>query len=176
MKRILLIGAQGSGKSTQAKLLSEFLGVPLISTGEYFRNLALSESKEGKMIKPILDAGKLVDDKITSEIVKKRLDEDDCQSGFIMDGYPRNLEQVSYFDPQFDKVFYLNVTDEEIIKRLSARGRKDDTPELIKTRLDIYNEVTVPLLKHYQKQGVLVEIDGMGKVEKIHQNLRSNFL
>ena len=176
MKRILLIGAQGSGKSTQAKLLSEFLGVPLISTGEYFRNLAASESDEGKMIKAILDAGKLVDDKITSEIVKKRLDENDCQNGFIMDGYPRNLAQVNYFDSQFDKVFYLNVSDEEIVKRLSERGRKDDTPEFIKTRLDIYKEVTVPLLKHYQKQGVLVEIDGMGKVEKIHQDLRSNFL
>ncbi|MBI2018373.1 nucleoside monophosphate kinase [Candidatus Daviesbacteria bacterium] len=176
MKRILLIGAQGSGKSTQAKLLSEFLGVPVVSTGEVFRNLAASESDEGKMIKAILDAGKLVDDKITSEIVKKRLDEDDCQNGFIMDGYPRNLEQVNYFDPQFDKVFYLNVSDEEIIKRLSVRGREDDTPELIKTRLDIYSEVTVPLLKHYQKQGVLVEIDGMGQVEKIHQDLRSNFL
>lgn len=174
MKRILFIGTQGSGKSTQAKLLSEFLGVPLISTGEYFRNLASSESEEGKMIKAILDAGKLVDDKITSEIVKKRLDQDDCRRGFVMDGYPRNLEQVSYFDPQFDKVFYLNVLDEEIIKRLSARGREDDTPELIKTRLDLYYEQTLPLLDYYQTKGVLTEFDGMGNVQKIQDEIKKS--
>src|SRR3989338_507134 len=126
--KILLIGPQGSGKSTQASLLAEYLGIPKISTGDIFRKLP--------KVKEILAAGKLVDDETTAEIVKKRLQETDCQNGFILDGYPRNITQKELFDPQFEKVIYLKVPDEELMKRLLARGREDDTPESIRTRLN----------------------------------------
>ncbi len=172
--KILLIGPQGSGKSTQADLLSQFLNIPKISTGDIFRKLSQEESLEAQRVKTILSEGKLVDDETTAAIVQKRLGENDCQSGFILDGYPRNIRQAEIFNPDFDKVFYLNVPDEEVIKRLMSRGRADDTPKLIKTRLYLYHEQTKPLLDYYRKQNKLNEIDGIGSIEKIQDELRKS--
>lgn len=162
--KILLIGAQGSGKSTQAKLLAEYLKVPFISTGDIFRGMTL--------VKQILDEGKLVDDQTTSKIVKDRLSQPDCQSGFVMDGYPRNLEQVKIFDPGFDKAFYLDVPEKVVIERLTKRGRGDDTPESIKMRLGLYYKQTEPLLKFYRNLRILNEIDGLGTIEQVQQRIR----
>lgn len=162
--KILLIGAQGSGKSTQAKLLAEYLKVPFISTGDIFRRMAL--------VKKILDEGKLVDDQTTCKIVKDRLKQPDCKLGFVLDGYPRTIEQVRLFDPGFDKVFYLDVPEEVVIERLTKRGRSDDTPESIKMRLDLYYQQTEPLLAYYRNLGILSEIDGLGTIEQIQQRVR----
>ena len=170
MNRILLIGPQGSGKSTQAKLLAESLNIPLISTGDIYRQLQSVD----EIIRKILNEGRLVDDQTTSRIVKERLSKDDCQMGFIMDGYPRTVEQLKLFDPSFDKVFYLDVSEGEVIKRLMARGRTDDTDELIGRRLDLYYKQTAPLLDYYKKAGILVNIDGKGDVEKVKQDLRDH--
>src|SRR3989304_10295482 len=161
MSKILLIGPQGSGKSTQAKLLAEYLRIPAIATGDIFRTLVQADNDMGRKLKNILSEGKLVDDSITCEIVRQRLSQSDCRSGFVMDGYPRTIEQMKIFDPEFDKVFYLNVLEEEVIKRLMARGREDDTEQLIKTRLDLYNKQTKPLLDYYRNLGILSEIDGV---------------
>lgn len=171
-KRILLVGAQGSGKSTQAKLLAEFLNVPVISTGEIFRKLATEDSEEGRRIRGILQKGRLVDDETTSKIVEARLKETDCQAGFVIDGYPRNIEQVNFFDPNFDTVFYLKVPESVVLERLMQRGREDDTPDLIKTRLALYYQQTEGLLKYYQNKEILVEIDGAGIVETIQSSIR----
>lgn len=172
-RKILLIGPQGSGKSTQAKLLSEFRSVPVISTGEIFRKLAEEDSSEGRRIKEILDEGRLVDDGVTAEIVKSRLEKPDCQGGFVLDGYPRSFEQIRLFDPKFDKVFYLKLSDESIMERLLKRGRVDDTPEAIKTRLNFYREQTQPLLDHYENVGILVEIDGEKSIDEVQSEIRS---
>lgn len=171
MNKILLIGPQGSGKSTQAKLLGEFLKVPIISTGDIFRK----QASVNEIIRTILQEGKLVDDETTSQVVKDRLSEEDCQNGFIMDGYPRTVEQMKIFDPGFNKVFYLDVPQDMVIKRLMARGRADDTSELIRQRLDLYYKQTQPLLDYYKKMGILLNIDGRGEIEKIQQDLRSHF-
>lgn len=173
--KILLIGPQGSGKSTQAKLLSEFLGIPNISTGDIFRNLSKDNSEDGQKVRTILGAGKLVDDEMTAGIVKKRLQEEDCKKGFILDGYPRNIRQVEIFDPEFDKVIYLKASSEEVLRRLLERGREDDTKELIETRLNLYFEQTKPLLEYYMNHGKLVEIDGLGDIEKIQREIRKHF-
>ncbi|MDD5146979.1 MAG: nucleoside monophosphate kinase [Candidatus Daviesbacteria bacterium] len=170
--KILLIGPQGSGKSTQADLLAKDLNLPRISTGDIFRELSLQDSEEGRKIKGILNSGKLIDDLETAKIVEQRLNKDDCRKGFILDGYPRNREQQQIFDPKVDKVFDLEVPDDEVIKRLLARDREDDTMETIKKRLSLYHEQTVPLLDYYKNQGILIEIDGMGNIEDIYRRIK----
>lgn len=169
--KILFIGPQGSGKSTQGKLLAQHLNIPYLSTGEIFRNLSEEDSGEGKRIRQILSEGKLVDDATTSEIVKKKLSESDFKDNFILDGYPRTLEQLNSFDPGFDKVVYLKVPQEELIQRLLQRGREDDTLELIKTRLELYFAQTEPILDHFRQTGILVEIDGIGTVDQIQTKI-----
>ncbi len=172
--KILLIGSQGSGKSTQADLLALHLGVPKISTGDIFRKIREEDSDEGRRIKNILDSGQLVDDQITAEIVKKRLQQSDVQNGFILDGYPRNITQVELFDPGFDKVIYLKVPQDEVVKRLMNRGREDDTEELINKRLELYYQQTQPLLDYYQKQGKLIEVLGMGDINQIQDEIKKS--
>lgn len=172
--KILLIGPQGSGKSTQAEMLAQFLHIPKINTGDIFRKLSTEESEEAQRVKTILSEGRLVDDETTAAIVQKRLTEADCQNGFILDGYPRNINQVNIFDPNFDKVIYLNIPDEKVIKRLMGRGREDDTPELIETRLDLYHQQTKPLLDYYQNKGQLIEINGLGSLEGIQDEIRKH--
>lgn len=175
MKRVLLIGPQGSGKSTQAKLLGEYLKVPVISTGDIFRKLMQEDTDLGRTLKNILSEGKLVDDQTTSKTVQQKLSEPSYQNGFVMDGYPRNIEQVNIFDPKFEKVIYLKVPDEEVTKRLMARAREDDTPEAIRMRLNLYKEQTQPLLDYYQGKGILIEISGVGSIEEIQAEIRKQF-
>ncbi len=170
--KILLIGPQGSGKSTQAGLLAKEKNLPRISTGDIFRELSSQDSEEGRKIKAILNSGKLIGDLETAKIVEQRLKKDDCSNGFILDGYPRNKEQRKIFDPKVDKVFDLEVSDGEVVKRLLARGREDDIMEVIKKRLDLYHEQTAPLLDYYKNQGILVEIDGSGSIEEIQRRIK----
>lgn len=170
--RILLIGPQGSGKSTQAELLAQFLNIPKISTGDIFRQIAQEDSENGRKIREIQNSGKLVDDKTTAKIVEERLKQPDTKEGFIMDGYPRNLTQKDLFDPLFEKVFYLKVPDEEVTKRMLFRGRADDTEESIRTRLNLYYGQTKPLLDYYRQKGLLVEIDGIRSVMEIQDEIR----
>lgn len=173
--KILLIGPQGSGKSTQAKSLSEFLKVPFISVGDIFRKISLEDTEQGKRIKKILEGGQLVDDQTTSEIIRETLKDRDYQNGFVVDGYPRTEEQLRSYDPGFDKIFYLDVPEEEVIRRLLARGRSDDSYDLIKTRLDLYYKQTQPLLDYYKNNGKLIHIDGTGSIEKVQDEIREHF-
>lgn len=170
--KILMIGPQGSGKSTQAKLLSGYLKISFVSTGDIFRKLSQEDFGFGKIIRTILNEGRLVDDQTTYKIVKDRLNQPDCNNGFVLDGYPRNIEQLELFDPQFDKVIYLNVPEQEVIKRLLERGRSDDTPESIKIRLNLYYQQTQPLLDYYRQQGILIEINGIGDIQRIQDEIK----
>ena len=172
--KILLIGPQGSGKSTQASLLAQFLGVPKITMGDIFRQIAVSNTEEGQRIKGILDSGQLVDDQTTAGLVETRVYEEDAKNGFVMDGYPRTMEQINIFEPDFDKVIYLKVPRDEVIKRLLQRGRSDDSTELINKRLDLYYQQTESLLDHYQQKGILTEINGQGSVEDIQNEIRKH--
>lgn len=172
--KILLIGPQGSGKSTQAKLLAESLNVPHISTGDIFRRLTQKNVGIGQIIKEVLEQGKLVDDQTTSSIVRDRLQGDDCKEGFIMDGYPRNLEQLRKFDPEFDIVFYLNVPEKVVLERLLQRGRSDDTEESIRQRLDLYYQQTQPLLDFYKQGNKLTEISGIGDIQNIQDEIKKS--
>ncbi len=174
--RILLIGPQGSGKSTQGKLLAEYLKIPYISTGDIFREIATQDTEEGREVKDILESGQLVNDEKTTELVKRRLGRPDLARGFILDGYPRTPEQLNLFDDmnlKFDKILYLKIPEEKVIERLMKRGRADDTPDGVKTRLDLYNNKTEVLLESLKGYGALVEIDGEGSVDEIGQKIKT---
>ncbi len=170
--KILFVGPQGAGKSTQGKVLADFLKVPYISTGDIFRELSTQDNELANRVKSIMSAGNLVDDQTTSEIVKERLQKPDLKNGFIFDGYPRTLKQVEYFDPGFDKVVYLKVDDSESKRRLLERGREDDTDELIEQRLKVYHQLTDPILDYYQSQGNLITIDATQNIDEISLKLK----
>lgn len=170
--KILLTGYPGSGKTTQARILASKMGVPLISMGATLRSLALGDSKEAKKIKKAVENGDFVDDKLVSEIIQKRVTQSDCWRGYIMDGYPRSFSQFKFFDPHFDRVFYLVTPDEEVVDRLLKRQREDDTEELIKKRLEIQKNALEDLLFFFKKIHILTEIDGSQSVEKVHEDIR----
>lgn len=175
MTKILIIGPQGSGKSTQGKLLAEYLRIPFIATGDIFREIANEDTGEGRRIRQILDEGKLVDDKTVVKLIKKRVREDNCKNGFILDGYSRTLEQAkAVVDLNFDKAIYFNVSKDSVLERLLKRGREDDTEELIKKRLELYFQQTQPLLEYYKNLGILLEINGEGEIGKIQDDLRKS--
>ncbi|MBI4038540.1 nucleoside monophosphate kinase [Candidatus Daviesbacteria bacterium] len=172
--KILLIGPQGSGKSTQGRLLEQNLQIPYISTGDIFRQIAQQNSEEGKKIKQILESGQLVDDQTTARLLEERVKKPDCQNGFILDGYPRNLEQVKLINLNFDKVFFLNTPKEVALDRLLKRGRSDDTEESITKRLTLYYQQTEALLDYYKNQGILAGIDGRGEIQSIQDEIKKS--
>ena len=163
---IIIYGPQGSGKSTQAQLLAEKLKVPHIQTGEIYRQISQEDNVLGKKVKKLLDAGDLIDDETTYTIVDRYLI--DVKKGFIIDGFPRTLVQAQRGPFSVDKVFYLKLDDQECVTRLLGRGRYDDTAEIINQRLKLYHQQTQPILDYYRELGKLVEIDGSGTIEEVH--------
>lgn len=168
--RVLITGPQGSGKTTQAKLLAEFLDVGMISMGEMMRKRSEIDDELGRKIRQDLAEGKLVDDEVIAKAAKEEVEK--SRNNFVMDGYPRSLHQMELYDPNFDKVVYLEIPDEEIQERLLKRARADDTPELIKERLNIYHNMTKPLLDHYKNQGILKILNGVGSIDEIQGEIR----
>jgi adenylate kinase len=174
----LLLGPQGSGKGTQAKRISAEYGIPHIATGDMLRAAIAARTPLGSRVKPILESGRLVPDDLMIELIRERLDEDDTQSGFVLDGYPRTTVQAEALDATLREigreltiVFELQVADEICIERLLKRareeGRPDDTPEAIRTRLDLYHRETEPLVEHYRAQGILVGIHADGTPNQV---------
>lgn len=172
--KIILIGIQGAGKSTQGNLLSEKLRIPYLSTGHIFREMAKEKTSLGRYIKEIMNAGFLIPDEKTVEIVTKYLKKPEYKNGYILDGFPRTLEQVKMFKNGVDKVVYLKVSDKEALWRLSYRNgdnRKDETLPAIRKRIELFHELTEPVLGWYRKTGILVEVDGERSIEEIHKEI-----
>lgn len=171
--KIIFLGPQGSGKSTQAQLLSEVLKLPRIEMGQLFRDIAASDiSEEAKEIKKSLSSGVLVPDEIAVKTLHLEVEKSKYSGGFILDGYPRNINQYDGLNFKPDFVFYVKVSDEEAIKRLSKRSREDDTPQLLAKRLSIYHDLTEPLLERFEKESVLKEVNGERSIEDIHQEIK----
>lgn len=174
--KIILIGIQGSGKSTQGNILSEKLDIPYLSTGHIFRNLAKEKTPLGRQIKLVMNAGLLISDRRTIKIVSDYLRRPDYEKGYIMDGFPRTLNQAEKFENGIDKVVYLRITDKEALWRISGRNeeREDDTLLAIRKRIDLFHKFTEPVIEYYRSKGKLVEIDGEKSVEEISKEILSH--
>lgn len=176
--RLLLIGPPGAGKGTQAARLSQAYGIPAISTGDIFRENVKNGTELGVKAKGYMDAGQYVPDSLTNELVRDRLGQDDVIDGFLLDGYPRTLQQVEELDDilgvsgsSLDAVVVLTADTDEVVSRLLKRsaeqGRSDDTDEVIRKRLDVYAEQTAPLTDVYAGRGLVVEVDGLGEIDEV---------
>ena len=176
-KHLLFLGPPGAGKGTQASLISKLNDYLHLSTGELLRNEVDNKTTLGIQIKEIINSGNLVDDQLVLEIVKQNLVLSD--KGWILDGYPRNISQADSLTKVLDKlnqplekVFYLNLKEDVLVKRLINRGRVDDNEKIIRTRLDIYIETTQPLIDYYKKQNILEYIDGDRDLKTISDDIR----
>jgi len=176
--RLLIMGPPGAGKGTQAKLIAEHYGIPPISTGDIFRAMKNADTPLARQVRAIMESGGYVSDEITNEIVKDRLAQSDCQAGFLLDGYPRTLQQVRTLDDYLaeterplDAVISLVADTEEVVARLLRRaeteGRSDDNDETIRVRLQVYAEQTEPLLDVYRSRDLLVEVNGLGEIDEV---------
>lgn len=172
--KIILIGIQGAGKSTQGNLLSKKLKIPYLSTGHIFRVLAKEHTPLGRYIKEVMNAGYLIPDKKTISIVSEYLSRPEYEKGYLLDGFPRTLIQAKAFKNYIEKVVYLKVSDKEALWRLSYRNgdvREDETLAAIRKRIELFYNLTKPVLEYYRKKGILVEVDGEKKVEEVYKEI-----
>ena len=175
---LLVLGPQGSGKGTQAKRISEVHGIPHVSTGDMFREAIAAGTSLGTQVAPILASGELVPDELTIALIRDRLGEEDARPGFVLDGFPRNVQQAEALDEMLigigrgiDTVLFFDVSDDLAAARMrgraAAEGRTDDTPEVIARRLAIYHEQTEPVVNRYRAAGVLVPLRAELTVDEV---------
>ncbi|MEM0979362.1 MAG: adenylate kinase [Cyanobacteria bacterium P01_H01_bin.58] len=180
--RLIFLGPPGAGKGTQAKKLSGFCHVPHISTGDILRTAVAHKTDLGKKAKHYMDAGELVPDELILDLIRERLTTEDALEGWILDGFPRNVDQATFLsdllveiDQPFDCAVNLEVPDEVIVSRLVQRGaqegRSDDTEETIKNRLEVYRKRTEPLIDFYRGRQKLFSVDGNRPVEVVAEEL-----
>ena len=182
-RRLLIVGPPGAGKGTQAVRLAESLSIPAISTGDIFRANVAGETELGVLAKSYMDAGEYVPDSVTNDMVRSRLSEDDAKDGFLLDGYPRTLDQVEALDATLselgtalDAVLLLQVETDAVVSRLvergRAEGRSDDTEATIRRRLEVYAEQTAPLIDVYENRGLVRRVDGMATIDEVTVSLQ----
>ena len=175
--QLIFVGPPGAGKGTQALIIAEFFHIPHISTGDILRAAVSEKTPLGEKAQSYMDRGELVPDQLLVEIVEERLKNPDAQDGWILDGFPRTVPQAEFFDKHLAKkglgnvrVVNLDVPDNILVTRLLARGRKDDTEETIRRRLEVYRDQTSPLINYYRDQ--LITIDGDRALEDVTESLK----
>jgi adenylate kinase len=178
------MGPPGAGKGTQAARIAASWGIPAIATGDIFRENRKNRTPLGLQVEAIMDAGDYVPNSLTNAVVASRLDEDDARSGFLLDGYPRTVDQIEYLDEllaskgqSLDAVIQLVADQDEVVQRLLKRaheqGRTDDTEETIRHRLELYDRETAPLIPVFRDRGLLVEVDGLGEIDDVAGRIAS---
>lgn len=177
--RIVLLGAPGCGKGTQAERLSASLAVPAISTGEMLRAAVAAGSELGRRVEGVMASGALVEDDLMADVVRDRLGQADAEVGFLLDGYPRTAPQAETLDEilngrQLDHVVTIDVPDEALVQRIVLRGRgADDREEVVRERLQVYGAQTEPLIAHYERLGLLRRVDGDVPIEDVTKAIES---
>lgn len=176
--RLIFLGPPGAGKGTQAKLLAESLNIPHISTGDILRSAVAQATPLGQKAKGYMEKGELVPDDLLLDLVRDRLNQLDAQNGWILDGFPRNVSQAVFLDnllqgtQQTCDCINLEVPDQVLIERMLGRGRNDDTPEAIRTRLEIYHNDTAPLIGYYRDRSTLKVVNGDRSLEDVTESLK----
>jgi adenylate kinase len=180
MTKLIFLGAPGAGKGTQAQILAEKSGIPHISTGEILRNAITNETPLGIKAKGYVDNGDLVPDELILDLIRERLGQEDAQKGWILDGFPRNVPQANFLTNLLQElnqvcnaVINLDVPDDVLLKRLLARGRKDDNQETINNRLQVYRQQTAPLIDYYKEHQLLKDVNGDRELSQISQELET---
>ncbi len=171
--KVIMIGGPGSGKSTYSELINKELNIAHIYTGDMMRTLSKQDTPDGRKVKELLAKGEFAPTPIVIDAVKERLKKPDAQKGYIFDGFPRSVEQAEMMEKaniEYDHVINLQVSEEEVIKRLTARGRADDKPEIIKNRLKVYQRETAPLLTYYKDEIINIKAEG-STPEKISKEI-----
>ena len=178
--KIILIGIQGSGKSTQGNLLHEKLNIPYLSSGHIFREMAKEKTALGRYMKETLNAGYLVSDEKTVPIIEEYLGKPEYKNGYILDGFPRTTTQAEQFSNGVDKVVYLKVSDKEALWRLSGRVeegiREDNTLVAIRKRIQLFHDLTEPVIDFYRQKGTLIEVDGERDIDTIHADIMAQLV
>jgi adenylate kinase len=181
---LLVLGPQGAGKGTQGKRIAEDYEIPHIATGEMFRGAIAGGTELGRRVEPILAAGELVPDELTVALIGERLAEDDASDGFVLDGFPRNLAQAEALDAMLggitrnlDAILFFDLPDavgfERMLKRAQDEGRVDDTPAVIRRRLEIYHAETEPVVEHYRASGKLVPLHADRSIEEVYSEIQA---
>lgn len=182
MTRLLIVGPPGAGKGTQSARLTQLFDIPAIATGDIFRANIRDQTPLGVQVKAIIDAGDYVPNSLTNDLVANRLSEEDCETGFLLDGYPRTVDQLHFLDSllaadghALDAVIQLVADEDELVNRLLKRahedGRTDDTPDTIRYRQALYQRETAPLIEVYGQRGIVIEIDALGAVDDVAERI-----
>jgi adenylate kinase len=176
--RVIFLGPPGSGKGTQSKLLCERKGLVYIGTGDMLREAIRKRTSLGEQARPYVESGGLVPDTLVNDLIAERLQQPDRPQRFILDGYPRNAAQAAALDAMLDRlglgvttVLHLSVPDDEIIRRLSGRGRADDRDETVRARLAIFHQEADAIAAHYGPRGILHEVKGTGEIEAVYNKI-----
>lgn len=179
MIRVIFLGPPGAGKGTQAAVLSQNFGVPHISTGDILRSSVAAQTALGKKAESYMNAGELVPDDLILDLIRERLAQDDAAKGWILDGFPRNVSQANFLDKLLAEiaqpcecVLNLEVPDNVLISRLLARGRKDDSEDVIRNRLEVYRQKTEPLIEFFRNRQQLVSINGNQTMDAVASDLK----
>jgi adenylate kinase len=184
LTRLLIVGPPGAGKGTQSVRITTAFGIPAIATGDIFRANIANQTELGQQVSAIIKSGEYVPDSLTNDLVASRLKEEDCAAGFLLDGYPRTVDQLRFLDElleaegtALDAVIQLVADQDEIVSRLLKRaheeGRSDDTPDTIRHRQNLYLRETAPLIAVYKERGLVIEIDALGDVDDVAARITS---